>query len=860
MTLRKGWIGGGAVGLSFVLLCLSLTSAQDRAARPRTTQANPVAAPAESDKAPETFLPAEPHIYFAWDGETAHHDAWEKTAAYQALQESGLVPVATKMFADLVARSTGEQEAVFDRVLQTAKENGISLAITTPTAEGLSIPWGVIVLHNGAELGPQISGLVQQIAQPQSGIFLKTETRAGRDISILNFQQFPPAEIGWWTEGGHLVVAAGNLAVDSALAVIDGKEKNITTSRLWKANRSGKQPFEANMLAWLDTERLFKTVGPIPLPLNGPQSDPVPLRQLLQAAGVDGVKSYVYRSGYDGVATVSEARVEMNEDRQQGIGQLILQKPITLDALPPLPAQISSFGAASFDFSTWYDVVAGIIDRVTKFGPPEAKQQMDAAFAQAHEALGLDVKSDLLEPLGNVLCVYNDSGQGPLILGLTVAISVDDAKKLRSSIDTLLDRAARQLPPKMLNIRRTEKRGASIVTLEIAEAVANPSFVVTDDWFVISIVPQTLETFLLRADGKLPTWKPAGELAKAIEGLPKEFTSLTISDPRESYRLVAGLAPIVLPILRKVAKASNPDAPIEIPVAVADLPPAETVVEPLFPNVAVTYIEGNTLVRHSRSSLPGFIGGDSGAAGVATAAVAVALILPAVQQARQAARRTQSKNNLKQIMLALHNYHDAMNSLPAGTVETSARDPKERLSWMTSLLPYLEEDPLYSQLDQNQPWNKGANEEVARKSIPTFLNPALPEGQAGEPAKTHYVGIAGVGKDGPNLPVTSPKAGMFAYNRATRFADIHDGLSNTMTVTEATAQSTGPWTRGGEATLRALTKQPYVNGPDGIGGPYTGGFNAALGDGSVRFLSTEIDPKVLEAISTIRGGETVGDF
>jgi len=65
---------------------------------------------------------------------------------------------------------------------------------------------------------------------------------------------------------------------------------------------------------------------------------------------------------------------------------------------------------------------------------------------------------------------------------------------------------------------------------------------------------------------------------------------------------------------------------------------------------------------------------------------------------------------------------------------------------------------------------------------------------------------------------------------------------------------------GSNATMRSLTKQPYINGPDGIGGPYTGGCNMGLADGSVRFLSENIDPKVLEALATMAGGEVIGQF
>ena len=70
------------------------------------------------------------------------------------------------------------------------------------------------------------------------------------------------------------------------------------------------------------------------------------------------------------------------------------------------------------------------------------------------------------------------------------------------------------------------------------------------------------------------------------------------------------------------------------------------------------------------------------------------------------------------------------------------------------------------------------------------------------------------------------------------------------------------WAAGGPSTIRAFTAKPYINGPDGIGGPWNGGAgcNMLMGDGSVRFISKSIDPGVMEALSTISGGEVIGDF
>ena len=70
----------------------------------------------------------------------------------------------------------------------------------------------------------------------------------------------------------------------------------------------------------------------------------------------------------------------------------------------------------------------------------------------------------------------------------------------------------------------------------------------------------------------------------------------------------------------------------------------------------------------------------------------------------------------------------------------------------------------------------------------------------------------------------------------------------------------GSWIAGGNATIRPLTKKPYINGPDGIGGPFRGGVNVGMADGSVRFVSENIDPVVFERLSTMADGQVIGEF
>jgi hypothetical protein len=211
------------------------------------------------------------------------------------------------------------------------------------------------------------------------------------------------------------------------------------------------------------------------------------------------------------------------------------------------------------------------------------------------------------------------------------------------------------------------------------------------------------------------------------------------------------------------------------------------------------------------------------------------------------------------MMLAMHNYPDSFNHFPEGTVPNEKLEPEERLSWMVSILPYMDQAPLYNMIDMEAGWEDDENDKPLHTRIVAYLNPSNPDVPAeDEYAHTHYVGIAGVGEDGPTLPVTSNKAGVFAYDRATQIRDIRDGTSNTIAITDS--KEPGPWGAGGPSTIRALTEKPYINGPDGIGGPHVGGFTAALCDGSVRFISENVSPEIMEALSTINGGEVLGDF
>ena len=218
--------------------------------------------------------------------------------------------------------------------------------------------------------------------------------------------------------------------------------------------------------------------------------------------------------------------------------------------------------------------------------------------------------------------------------------------------------------------------------------------------------------------------------------------------------------------------------------------------------------------------------------------------------------RQDSRLKLKRILLALHNYHAEHKQFPTGTHPNPKLKPDKRISWAAAILPYFEQQPLYDRIVFDKSWDDKANHGAITTTVEGLLNPGLEKPKEGDLPPTHYVGLAGLGADGPTLPVESPRAGCFGYNRATRLEDIKDGTSDTMMISEA-SKDYGSWAAGGRPTIRSLTKEPVMNGPDGFGGPWEEGMLVGFADGSVRFCSKHIDAKLFRGLITINGHEEI---
>jgi prepilin-type N-terminal cleavage/methylation domain-containing protein/prepilin-type processing-associated H-X9-DG protein len=295
---------------------------------------------------------------------------------------------------------------------------------------------------------------------------------------------------------------------------------------------------------------------------------------------------------------------------------------------------------------------------------------------------------------------------------------------------------------------------------------------------------------------------------------------------------------------------------------------------------------------------------------IAIIAVLIALLLPAVQAAREAGRRIQCTNNLKQIGLAIHNYHDSRGALPGSELPYQSTS----FSALSHLLPGMEQTTLYNALNFSLLNNDPANNTVLVTRVNTFVCPSDvndPHPEFG--GQTNYMADMGSWivwqqASGPNAGLAPPN-GVFFGNSATRFADITDGLSNTAVFSErvmadftngvispiadvffSPAQPTtldaavqacqavditnpasqfplfmgAPWVNGQHVFLHVTAPNTRSCGfftalraimPASSRHP--GGVNVLIGDGSVRFIKNSVNLATWRSLGTRAGGEII---
>ena len=385
-----------------------------------------------------------------------------------------------------------------------------------------------------------------------------------------------------------------------------------------------------------------------------------------------------------------------------------------------------------------------------------------------------------------------------------------------------------------------------------------PSIVIGDGGLAIGTTPAVAAEALEARAGE-GSGPPEGDrLRPAASDLPGALTLLHVSDPAEGLLpdllanaptlaesfavgrpplgpspaslLLLGFGGMGRPLGSVVGLGRPGPKPMGLDRSLA--PDPEAIRRHLFPSVYALAVDDEGVELVTREAFPILNP-------LALAPLAIAGALPALGMGRATAFQTRDQNNLKQIMLALHNFHDTHGRFPADVLDA---DGTPILSWRVEILPFLEGGGLSEQFRRDEPWDGSHNQDLLGRMPEVYRSSGAPPGSG----ETSYRAISG-----PSgfLDPAKPEG--------TGLADFTDGTSNTIAV--VMSREAVPWTKpasdlpfdpdAGPGEIRELL--------EGLGIPNSGGFFAAFADGSVRFIRSTVNPIVLRSLFTRNRSEIV---
>jgi prepilin-type processing-associated H-X9-DG protein len=326
-------------------------------------------------------------------------------------------------------------------------------------------------------------------------------------------------------------------------------------------------------------------------------------------------------------------------------------------------------------------------------------------------------------------------------------------------------------------------------------------------------------------------WRPGAAFVPVLNKLPAEMIYLGLSDPRGGTAIFTRALPIVVrqintEIVLSQRRAGKVAKDVYMRLDPGEVPEPEDLDRLLFPSLTTLTVDGQGASLTDRAAIPTLT---SPAVGVAAAA----FLVPALRSSLEASRRVQCVNNLKQIALAMHNFHASNNTFPRPAVLDAKGKPL--LSWRVAILPFIDQQPLYEKFKLDQPWDSPHNKALLKEMPPVFR---CPIGTKVETFTTTYRVLVG-------------KGALFENDKEIGVADVTDGTSNALMVVEAT--DAVPWTKPEDLSFDPAAAASLI----GAGSPHPGGFNASMADGAVRFFKTTIDLKVFRSLITRAGGEVV---
>lgn len=812
--------------------------------------------PLPEDPALAGVAPQECLWYLTWSG-CAKPDPASKNHTEQLLAEQEVQRFVSELetrLRDAIKRGAPQgPQAAQAAVLAEEGPNLIKLLITRPAAffvESAAINPGGLTIKGGAVIaaGDQADAAkksierittVLQFSPPVGGAAKQTD-----EMVLPSPPGAPRIALRW--HKSYLVIGVGDGGTDEIIKRFGGKPP------AWLAKiRTDLAVERPAMVHFLNIRRALAMA----LPLGGLQAI-----KFSAAMGFDQLNHYASVSGLEGAGAVSRAQLSI-DGQPRGLLGLFDGTPLKPGDLSAVPRDATFALAARFNSGKALGRLLELIGQLD----PSAQQQFKSELDDLDKQLGFRLTGDVIASLGDTWCIYNSPGEGGLVFtGLTAVVPLKDRERLITANEKLLaiaraanaemarlngDGNPRGRRPSGLVISDFKSGGHTVHFLNFIgdEVPFAPAWCITDRELIVSLFPQMIKARLARG-ARAGTLAELPEVAQLFKGA-RQPSALFYQDTRSVFRLG-------YPVLNVFAAFICSELQQEGVNIDISLLPSMAAIEPhLQPGISALYFGKDGLRWESRQTLPGAGGAPLVLAGVGFFGVRVAAVrqddvvgftvtdavpapgrildLEAITPA--GAQSKVSENNLKQIGLAMHNFHDVHNRFPAA--DGSGKDKKPKLSWRVHVLPFVEEQTLFNQFKLDEPWDSEHNKKLIDKMPKLY---ATPGSKVAEKHMTNYVTVRA-------------KDTAFPPGQATTMAHLRDGTSNTAMVLEVDDEHAVIWTKPDDF-------EPDKDDPlKGVVGLRNRKFLVLMGDAAVLTLPDTLSKETIKALYTRDGGETA-DF
>jgi len=591
----------------------------------------------------------------------------------------------------------------------------------------------------------------------------------------------PP--VVWGVQGSYVFIAVGE---GEAAAVAKRLAKpGDAPAWLEAVIKEAEVPRVAGIV-YVNLAGVLKTAEPLLGMI--PRQGPVDPAKVIEALGLRHLEYAAVVSGLNDEVSVSKMIVR-HDGEATGLLAFLKGKPLTADDFRSLPDGVDLAVVTRFDLGQAYDRALDIAREIE----PRIVDQAETGLKQAEDQLGFSVKDDLFAGLGDLVTLYNSASEGGLLgTGLCASISVKDRSRVEKVIEKLrrlAESQQRQERPDFA-VRKSDVAGKTIHYVQfLREPIPfAPSWCLTDDELVVGITPQMVRAHITRngGGGFLKTSGLDKQLARG------DVTGVSYLDPKLAYQLLYSYANLGV-----CAGASALEKETGIRADLTKFPSYGAISRHMRPTVSISRATKEAWIGESYTTGPNL-----GAGALVTLSAASLFGVRSVEKAQMSAQLSVANNSLRQIGLAAFQ-KAAIDGKPLARAITDD-DGKPLLSWRVAILPYLDQQALYSQFHLDEPWDSEHNLPLSKQLPLVYAN--FQHGELRLEGKTlyqipHGKGALYQGIAGPDDEVYDESPG---------------GRSGTAFMVETSPEFAVVWTKPDDVEISEVTARHRLNG--GAGG------------------------------------------